>query len=200
MARRLLAVYLGLVWSELLARPVAPKTVVMLDEAQWFAHDSLSEMLRLGRKRNVHVVLATQSIASFRHASVEEAVRTNVADFVVFRGSPREARDLQETIPAVRAEALLALPRGHAALLLGKGEQVHWIRTARRPGGADARGPAPPGSDGGDAAAPAAPSAAWRGPTSAPPPTAEPVEPVEAGGIDRVVETLLERLGRAGGV
>ncbi len=190
-ARRLLAVYLGLVWSELLARPLAPKTVVMLDEAQWFAHDSLAEMLKLGRKRNVHVVLATQSIASFRHPNVEESVRTNVADFVVFRGSPREARELEETIPALRAEAVLSLPRGRAALLLGKGEQLHWIRTARPPFG----GPPPP-----PAAPPSAPGRALPGSGPASPggagsPTSLPATSVspDLAAHGRVVGALLER-------
>ncbi len=62
-ARYLLSVYLALVWSELLARSNGAKTFVVLDEAQWFAHESLAEMLRLGRRRNIHVVVATQAIA-----------------------------------------------------------------------------------------------------------------------------------------
>ena len=91
-ARYLLSVYLALVWSELLSRPEGGKTFVMLDEAQWFVHESVAEMLRLGRRRNVHVVLATQAIAVVP-GPVAEAVWTNVADFVSFRGSPEEARE-----------------------------------------------------------------------------------------------------------
>ncbi len=210
-ARRLLAIYLGLVWSELLARPGASKTVVMLDEAQWFAHDSLSEMLKLGRKRNVHVVLATQSIASFRHPSVEESVRTNVADLVVFRGSPREARDLEQTIPSVRAETLLALPRGRALLLLGKGEQVHWIRTARspEPGPRPLFGEVAPGRPTPRSTAPEkAGGSALPSPEGAtvavPPPAAFEAAPSARAApgrdpaLDRVVATLLARLDAAG--
>ena len=72
-ARYLLSVYLALVWSELLARPSLAKTFVVLDESQWFSHESLAEMLRLARRRNVHVVLATQTIGSLPE-SVAEAV------------------------------------------------------------------------------------------------------------------------------
>lgn len=131
-SRYLLSVYLALVWSELLARDGSPKTFVVLDEAQWFSHESLGEMLRLGRRQNVHVVLATQAVASLPSA-VGEAVWTNVSDFVAFRGSPEEAREFGRASRSVSAEDLLALPRGSAAVLLGKGHFVRWVRTARRP-------------------------------------------------------------------
>jgi hypothetical protein len=131
-ARYLLAVYLALVWSELLARPSRSKTFVLLDEAQWFSHESLAEMLRLARRRNVHVVLATQTVGSLPEG-VDEAVWTNVSDFVAFRGSPEEARELARTTSGVSVEDLLALPRGHAAVLLGKGNSVAWLRTVGRP-------------------------------------------------------------------
>lgn len=131
-ARYLLSVYLALVWSELLARPQAPKTFVVLDEAQWFSHESLAEMLRLGRRANVHVVLATQAIASLP-AAVAEAVWTNVADFVAFRGSPDEARELSRMSREIAPESVVALPRGRAVVLLGKGETVRWVQTVRIP-------------------------------------------------------------------
>ncbi len=131
-ARYLLSVYLALVWSELLARPSLAKTFVVLDESQWFSHESLAEMLRLARRRNVHVVLATQTIGSLPE-SVAEAVWTNVSDFVAFRGSPEEARELSRATPGVSVEEMLALPRGHAAVLLGKGGSVDWLRTTGRP-------------------------------------------------------------------
>lgn len=131
-ARYLLAVYLALVWSELLASASAAKTFVVLDEAQWFAHESLGEMLRLARRRNVHVVLATQSIASLPEG-IREAVWTNVADFVAFRGAPEEAREFSRAAPGIAAERLLSLARGEAAVLLGKGSSVRWVRAARLP-------------------------------------------------------------------
>jgi hypothetical protein len=131
-ARYLLAVYLAVVWSELLERPSRPKTFVVLDESQWFSHESLAEMLRLARRRNVHVVLATQTVSSLPEA-VADAVWTNVSDFVAFRGSPEEAREISKATPAVSAEEILSLPRGHAVALLGKGNSVEWLRTAGRP-------------------------------------------------------------------
>jgi len=131
-ARYLLAVYLALLWSELLAAPDREKTFVALDEAQWFAHESLAEMLRLARRRNVHLLLATQSIASLP-AEVAEAVWTNVADFVAFRGSPDEAREFGRAAPEAGADQLLRLARGQAAALIGKGSSVRWIRSARLP-------------------------------------------------------------------
>ncbi len=131
-ARYLLAVYLALIWSELLARPLPSKTFVLLDECQWFSHDSLAEMLRLARRKNVHVVLATQTIGSLPEG-VSEAVWTNVSDFVAFRGSPEEARELERATSALSMEEILSLPRGHAAVLLGKGNSVAWVRTSGRP-------------------------------------------------------------------
>jgi len=149
-ARYLLSVYLALVWSEILSRPRASKTFIVLDEAQWFSHESLAEMLRLGRRANLHVVLATQSIASLPEA-VTEAVWTNVSDFVAFRGSPEESREFARAARGLSADAILSLPRGHAAVLLGKGRSVRWLRTLRlpprrRPRCEDAPGP----SRGGD--------------------------------------------------
>jgi hypothetical protein len=140
-AKYLLAAYLALVWSELLARESAEKVFVLLDEAQWFAHEALGEMLRLARRRNVHVGLATQSLASLS-PEVRDAVRTNVADLVVFRGSPEEALDFGRMTTAISAEAVLGLSRGEAAVLLGKGETVRWVRTARVPDGPRAGAPA----------------------------------------------------------
>jgi hypothetical protein len=142
-ARYLLAAYLALVWSELLARASTEKVFLLLDEAQWFAHEALGEMLRLARRRNVHVGLATQSLASLP-SDVRDAVRTNVADLVVFRGSPEEALDFGRMTTAISAEAVLGLSRGEAAVLLGKGETVRWVRTARVPDGPRAE---PPSAD-----------------------------------------------------
>jgi len=152
-ARYLLSVLLALVWSELLARSETPKTFVVLDEAQWFSHESLAEMLRLGRRKNVHVVLATQAVASLPE-TVREAVWTNASDFVAFRGSPEEAREFARAVPGISAEEILGLPRGEAAVLIGKGESVRWLRTIRRPQG---RAPAGPGSETGRSGVPPPP-------------------------------------------
>ena len=131
-ARYFLSVYLALVWSEFLARTDRSKTFVLLDEVQWYAHGSLSEMLRLARRRNVHVVLATQGVGSLPE-EVREAVWTNVADWLVFRGAPEEAREIGRITSSVTAEAVLRLPRGHAVALIGKGEAVEWLEAARLP-------------------------------------------------------------------
>lgn len=131
-ARYLLSVYLALVWSEILSRPSRAKLFVLLDEAQWFSHESLTEMLRLGRSANLHVVLATQAVSSLPE-TIAEAVWTNVADFVAFRGSPEEAREFARAARGVSTEAILSLPRGQAAVLLGKGQSVQWLKTLRLP-------------------------------------------------------------------
>jgi energy-coupling factor transporter ATP-binding protein EcfA2 len=144
-ARYLLSVYLALVWAQLLARGDESKTFVVLDEAQWFVHESLAEMLRLGRRRNVHAVIASQAIRSLPEA-VADAVWTNVADFVAFRGSPDEAREFARAAPGVRPEAVLSLSRGEAAVLLGKGNSVFWVRTAHVPDRAPGRRDPPAGS------------------------------------------------------
>jgi uncharacterized protein DUF87 len=141
-ARYLLSMYLALLWAALLSRPGTPKTFVLLDEAQWFANESLGELLRLARRRNVHVGLATQSLASLEEG-VREAVRTNVADLVVFRAGADEARELARGVPGLTADQLVGLPRGLAAALLGKGEALRWIRTARPPASEAGSGPAP---------------------------------------------------------
>jgi energy-coupling factor transporter ATP-binding protein EcfA2 len=131
-ARYFLAVLLALLWSELLHRPGTSKTWVVLDEAQWFAHDSLAEMLRLGRRKNVHVVLATQAIGSLPEP-VAESVWTNVADFAIFRGSPADALQLSRSLESVTPESIFSLAPGRALLLIGKGERIDWVRTARSP-------------------------------------------------------------------
>jgi uncharacterized protein DUF87 len=155
-ARYLLAVYLALVWSELLASESKGKTFVLLDEAQWFAHEGLGEMLRLARRRNVHVVLATQSIASLPEV-VREAVWTNVADFAAYRGLPEEAREFARAAPGAGAERILGLPRGEAAVLIGKGASVRWVRTARIPRSRSPAGGACPSPDRSMGVRPAAP-------------------------------------------
>jgi len=110
-----------------MAERAPPKTFLVLDEAQWFAHDSVAEMLRLGRRENAHVWMATQSLDALPEA-VRAAVRTNVADFLVFRGSPEDARDLGRMVPALTLEMIWSQPRGHALALIGKGEHIATVR------------------------------------------------------------------------
>jgi DNA helicase HerA-like ATPase len=171
-ARYLLSVYLALVWSEVLCRSVPSKTFLVLDEAQWFSHESLAEMLRLGRSANLHVVLATQALAALPEG-VRESVWTNVADFVAFRGSPEEARELARAARGVTMESILSLPRGQAAVLLGKGNSVRWLRTLRIPVADGAHRPDA------DSRAPELPS-----PGTANPPDARTRAPVQTGELD----------------
>ncbi|MGI0052854.1 MAG: helicase HerA domain-containing protein, partial [Thermoplasmata archaeon] len=131
-ARYLLSVHLALLWSELLARPRPWKIFLALEEVQWYAHESLLELLRLGRRGNVHVWAATQSLRSLGE-DLREAVLTNTSDFVIFRGDPEEAREFARWSPELSVDRLLSLPRGQAAVLLGKGEQLLWTATAPLP-------------------------------------------------------------------
>ncbi len=122
-ARYLLAIHLALFWSARLAVPRPAKTFLLLEEAQWYAHESVAEMLRLARRANVHLYLATQSFGSLPEP-VAEAVRTNAADFLVFRGAPDDARELARWTPNVDPVQVLSLPRGRALLLRGKGALI----------------------------------------------------------------------------
>ena len=187
-ARYLLSTYLALLWSELLSRPDRSKTFVVLDEAQWFSHESLAEMLRLGRRANVHVVLATQAVASLPE-SVQEAVWTNVADFVAFRGSPEEAREFARVAHGLAPEMILSLPRGEAALLLGKGQIVRWIRSARLPGNVVPSEP-PRANDRED-------PHEVEGPSRPAPPSDPPAHPTGAAGTDTGPEEWVFRRLRA---
>jgi hypothetical protein len=125
-ARYLLSTLLALTWAELLTRADASKTILMLDEAQWYAHESVTEALRIGRLRNVHLWMATQALASLPDV-VREAAQTNSADWVLYRGSPEEAHEFHRWAPSVREETLLSLPRGRAVVLRGKNESAGWV-------------------------------------------------------------------------
>ncbi|MCI4351358.1 MAG: ATP-binding protein, partial [Thermoplasmata archaeon] len=135
-SRYLLAVYLALLWPTILGRAAATKVVVVADEVQWFAHESLAEMLRLGRRYNLHVWAATQSLESLPDG-VAEAFRTNAADLVLFRGSPAEAREIGRWNPSVVPSELLALPRGWCLALIGKGQRVEEVETSLPPPGSN---------------------------------------------------------------
>ncbi|MCI4332708.1 MAG: hypothetical protein L3K01_03105 [Thermoplasmata archaeon] len=131
-SRTLLSVHLALLWLGLIARRRAAKTFVVADELQWYANDALLELFRLGRRFNVHLWAATQSLASLPE-SVREAAVTNSADLVVFRGSPEDAREVARWAPDLGAETVLGLRRGEAAVLIGKGREVGWVRLPFEP-------------------------------------------------------------------
>ncbi len=129
-ARYLLAILLALVWPSLLARRPPSKCILLLDEAQWYAHGTVAEVLRLGRRANVHLWTVTHDLASLPDP-VAEAARTNVADLVLFRGSPEEAREVHRWAPGVSESSLMSLRSGHALLLGGKGEEAEWTSVGR---------------------------------------------------------------------
>jgi len=126
-ARYLLAVVLALAWNAVLVRERPSKTFLILDEAQWYAHDSVAEMLRVGRRFNLHVWAATQSLRSLPEV-VRDAFMTNSADVVLFRGDPADVRDVSRWVPQVAPERIMRMPRGQAAVLIDKGSETHWIR------------------------------------------------------------------------
>ncbi|MGC2289783.1 MAG: DUF87 domain-containing protein [Thermoplasmata archaeon] len=125
-ARYLLAIVLALAWNAVLVRERPSKTFLILDEAQWYAHDSLAEMLRLGRRFNLHVWAATQSLHSLPEA-VRDALTTNSADVVLFRGDPVDVRDVSRWVPQLAPERVMRMPRGEAAVLIDKGSETHWV-------------------------------------------------------------------------
>ncbi|MCI4370368.1 MAG: hypothetical protein L3J81_03455, partial [Thermoplasmata archaeon] len=131
-ARVLLSVHLALLWGEVLAGRSARKTFVIADEIQWYANDAVAELFRLGRRFNVHLWAATQSLAALPETTREAAV-TNAADVVAFRGSPDDARELARWSTDLAVESLLALRRGEAVALIGKGRDVGWVRLPFEP-------------------------------------------------------------------
>ncbi|MCI4346734.1 MAG: ATP-binding protein, partial [Thermoplasmata archaeon] len=193
-ARYLLGVYLALLCSRLLARPHPGKVFLLLDEVQWYGHGALAELLRLGRRTNVHVFAATQSLASLP-TSLQEPLRTNVADYLLFRGDPLEAREFSRWVPALSPERLMGLPRGQAVLFEGKGGEMHWVRTVtalpRMAARAEPRERTPvPEPTGPPAPRPGSPTEVTR--SDSPP-------PVESGSISaeewRILLQLAERTG-----
>ncbi|MCI4317527.1 MAG: hypothetical protein L3J96_03225, partial [Thermoplasmata archaeon] len=122
-SRYLLAIHLALLWSAVVERRSPSKLFVFLDEAHWFAHESAAEMLRMGRRFNLHLSLATQALDSLPLA-VREAALTNSGDWAVFRGSPMDAKEVSRWVPNLPLDHVLNLPRGQALVLLGKGREV----------------------------------------------------------------------------
>lgn len=161
--RRLFAALLAILWGELIARPRPVKTFLVLDEVQWFGHQTLGEMLRLGRRYNVHVVLGTQSLKALP-PDLSDAVRTNVADWLLFRSAPDEAREFARSVPQLATEDLLALGRGEAVFLEGKGRSVQFVSihapsVLRRAAATPVLGPSPVLPEPFNAVEPAAPAA-----------------------------------------
>jgi hypothetical protein len=128
-ARYLLALVLALAWNAVLERARPSKVFLILDEAQWYAHDSVAEMLRLGRRFNLHIWAVTQSLRSLPEV-VRDAFMTNSADVVLFRGDPSDVRDVSRWAPHIAPERIMRMPRGEAAVLIDKGSETRWIQLA----------------------------------------------------------------------
>ena len=114
------AALLSLLWSHLVVRKDGTKVVLLLDEVQEFANDALSEMLRLGRRYNLHVLAATQSLSALSD-SLRDSLVTNSRDLLLFRGSAGDARLVREGLGVGREHDLTSLPRGTALALFEKG-------------------------------------------------------------------------------
>jgi hypothetical protein len=130
-ARTVLSLQLALLWAALRSRTERSRIFLGLDEAAWFANETLGQMFRLGRRWNLSVLLATQSLELFRE-DLREALWTNASDFVVFRGSSEEARQFERWNPEASPERLARLARGEAAVFLEKGRAPGWIRLRPR--------------------------------------------------------------------
>ena len=122
------AALLSLLWSFLLARKDQGKVVLLLDEVQEYASDALAEMLRLGRRYNLHVLAATQSLSTLQDP-LREALVTNSRDLFFFRGSAADARLAREGLGVGRDQDLASLPRGTLLALLEKGTHIVRVRT-----------------------------------------------------------------------
>ncbi len=132
------AALLSLLWSHLVVRKDRTKVVLLLDEVQEYANDALSEMLRLGRRYNLHVLAATQSLSALSDA-LRDSLVTNSRDLLLFRGSAGDARLAREGLGVGREHDLASLPRGTALALLEKGAGLTLLH-------ADPPSPGPEGS------------------------------------------------------
>ncbi|MGC2035252.1 MAG: hypothetical protein WA761_07415 [Thermoplasmata archaeon] len=138
-ARYLLAVYLALIWSALLSAPVRARHFLLLDELQWFGHESIAEALRVGRRLDLHIWATTQALGSLNEV-VREALVTNASDLIVFRGSPEDAREFGRWTGRLTPDRLLGLHPGEAVWMGGKGHRIEWLRFPR-PAGAPVERP-----------------------------------------------------------
>ncbi len=111
---------LALLWSAVQRRGSGPKVLLFLDEVQEYVNDALLDLLRLGRRHNIHVIMTTQSLAAVP-APLRETVWTNVRDFVCFRGAGMEAEASAKMFGLDGPSRLAALPSHVAIAFLGKG-------------------------------------------------------------------------------
>jgi len=127
------SILLSLVWSHLVARGShGNKVVLVLDEVQEYANDSLAEMLRLGRRYNLHVWAATQSLSGLS-PDLRDSLLTNSRDLILFRGSPSDAKLASDHLGLPGEGDLMALPRGRARAFLGKASSVTAVNVSWTP-------------------------------------------------------------------
>lgn len=196
-ARYLLAVILALAWNALLAREQPTKTFLILDEAQWYAHESVGEMLRLGRRFNLHVWAVTQSLRSLPEV-VRDAFATNSADMVLFRGDPSDVRDVSRWVPQITPERIMRMSKGEAAVLIDKGSETHWVHlSSPRAGSGDATHFRTASPSGGASAAPTQTESTSAVPGDPPPPPVDrtPLGRLENSPLSEALRDLLHRGG-----
>ena len=145
-------VLLSLLWTYAMHRDRRHALALFLDEVQAYPSAVLLEMLALGRRFNLHLVAATQSLGSLSPA-LRDALLTNCRDWVLFRGSPADERYIENVAPSVSRE-WTGLAQGEALVLRGKGRHIARLRTlpprpvtGERPGSSPVLGPAASGPD-----------------------------------------------------
>jgi hypothetical protein len=156
-------VLLSLLWTYAMHRDRRRALALFLDEVQAYPTTVLLEMLALGRRFNLHLVAATQSLGSLSPA-LREALLTNCRDWVLFRGSPADVRYVEDVAPSISRE-LTGLAQGEALVLRGKGRRIARLRTlplraasGERPASSPVLLPAVSGSDTSDVREARAPS------------------------------------------
>ncbi len=122
------SILLSLLWSRILNRGKAQGHILLiLDEVQDYANESLADMLRQGREYGVHIWAATQSIAALPEG-LREALVTNAKDVILFRGSPSDARFARDELGLPPEDSPMTLARGEAFAFLGKSSYIRRFR------------------------------------------------------------------------
>lgn len=120
----LASMMLTLLWSRIVARGRGRnKVILLLDEVQEYANESLLDMLRQGRRFNLHVWAATQSLAAIPR-ELKDGLVTNSRDIVLFRGSPGDSAMARDDLYLPEDENLMTLGRGEAIAFLNKSRKL----------------------------------------------------------------------------
>jgi len=73
------------------------KAFLILDEIQEYSNSSLNEMVSMGRKNNVEILMATTHLSSLKPGIID-SLMANAKNFVIFKSSPSDSRDFSEKI------------------------------------------------------------------------------------------------------